>query len=239
MKWKLAVAGGLMLLASQGALAQFSSTITLTNDYDFRGFSQSAKDPAVQASLDYGFANGFAVGVWASNVDFEPADGDIEVDYYGSYTGEINETTSWSIGATYYSYPGSDDLLDYPEYYVGFDVGDFGFKQWYSNDLYDSGESGMYTEGNATFALPQDFSLLLHLGYSWGDLWENSFDEGGLGGELFDYAIGVGYDINNFSLVLKYLGTDASGEQKVTDDVGNNEGRVVFLVSTTLPWGNE
>jgi uncharacterized protein (TIGR02001 family) len=235
MSWKLACAGSLMLLASQGAVAQFSSTITATNDYDFRGFSQSAKDPAIQGSLDYDFGNGFAIGAWASNVDFEPADGDIEVDYYASFTRELNDTSSWSLGATYYSYPGSDDLLDYPDYYVGFDSGDFGFKQWYSNDLYDIGESAFYTEGNASFALPQDFSLLLHLGYSWGDAWEEDV----LGGELFDYAVGVGYDITNFALSLKYLGTDASGDQKVEGDVGNNEGRIVFAISTTLPWGSE
>jgi uncharacterized protein (TIGR02001 family) len=233
MRWKLACAASVMLLASHGAFAQFSSTITATNDYDFRGFSQSAKDPALQASLDYDFGNGFAAGAWASNVDFEPLDGDLEVDYYASYTGEINEATSWTLGATFYSYPGSDDLGEYPEYYFGLASGNFDFKQWYSNDLYETDESGWYTEGNATIALPQDFSLLLHAGYSWGDLWDLT------GGEIFDYGVGVGYDINNFSLSLKLVGTDASGAQKVTDDVGNNEARLVFAISTTLPWGSE
>jgi uncharacterized protein (TIGR02001 family) len=235
MRWKLACAASVMLLASQGAVAQFSSTITATNDYDFRGFSQSAKDPALQGSLDYAFGNGFAIGAWASNVDFEPADGDIEVDYYASYTGELSDTSSWVVGATFYSYPGSDDLGEYPEYYVGLNFGDLAFKQWYSNDLYEIDESGWYTEGNASFGLPQDFSLLLHLGYSWGDAW----DEDVLGGELIDYSVGVGYDINNFGLALKMVGTDASGDQKVTDDVGNNENRLVFTISTTLPWGSE
>ncbi len=37
--------------------AQFSSTWTAVSDYDFRGFSQSAKDPALQASADYAFAD--------------------------------------------------------------------------------------------------------------------------------------------------------------------------------------
>jgi uncharacterized protein (TIGR02001 family) len=231
MRWKLAGAAGVMLVASGGAFAQFSSTITVTNDYDFRGFSQSAKDPALQASLDYDFGNGFAVGAWASNVDFEPADGDLETDLYVSYTGELSETSSWVAGLTYYLYPGSDDLGEYPEAYVGFNTGDFAFKQWYSNDLFESDESGWYTEANAGFGLPQEFSLLLHVGYSWGDLWDLT------GGEIFDYSIGLGYDINNFALSLKLVGTDASGAQEVTDDVGNNEDRIVFAISTTLPWG--
>ena len=42
------------------------------SDYDFRGFSQSAKDPALQGSADYAFGeSGFSIGAWASNVDFE------------------------------------------------------------------------------------------------------------------------------------------------------------------------
>ena len=57
--------------------AQFSSTWTAVSDYDFRGWSQSAKSPALQGSADYAFANGLSIGAWASNVDFSPLDGDI------------------------------------------------------------------------------------------------------------------------------------------------------------------
>src|SRR5688572_15421618 len=221
-------AAGTLWVVAATAQAQLSSTITATSDYDFRGFSQSAKDPALQASLDYAWENGFAVGAWASNVDFgEDVDADFEVDYYASYTREIDDDTSWSLGATLYSYPGSDDVEDYPEVYVGLDSGRFSFKQWYSDDYLDVDVgSAWYTEGNATFELPNAVSLLLHLGYSWGDFWDDS------GGELIDYALGVGYTVGNFDLNLKYTATDASGDQKVTTDAGNNEGRFVFSVST-------
>lgn len=237
-KW-LATCG--LLLASAAANAQFSSTITLTNDYDFRGFSQSAKDPALQGSLDYAFANGFAIGAWASNIDFEPFDGDIELDLYGSYTGSINDNLGWTAGFVYYLYPGSDSTVfegeelpalgEYPEIYVGLNAGPFAFKQWYSNDLYESDESAFYTEGNVTYPIGEtNFSVLGHVGYSWGDYWDEA------GGEIFDYSVGVGYAAGRFNFALKYTGTDASGDQKITDDVGNNEGRVVFSVATTLPW---
>lgn len=228
LKW-FAAAG--LVMASGVANAQFSSTITAANEYDFRGFSQSAKDPAIQASLDYAFSNGFAIGAWASNVDFEPLDGDVELDLYGSYTGKINDDSSWSVGFVYYAYPGSNgDIGEYPEYYLGYNYKNFGIKQWYADDLYESGESGAYTEANATFPLPQNFSILAHVGYSWGDLWDAA------GGEIFDYSIGVGYTYEKFNFALKFTGTDASGDQKITSDVGNNEGRVVFTVATTLPW---
>jgi len=222
------VAGGLLLVSGL-AQAQFSATVTAASEYDYRGFSQSAKDPALQASLDYAFENGFAIGAWASNIDFEPLDGDVEVDLYASYTGEISETTSWTTGITYYLYPGSDDIGEYPEIYVGLNTGPFSFKQWYTNNLYDSDESAWYTEANATFELPNNFSILAHAGYSWGDAWDL------LGEEVLDYSIGVGYTAGKFNLALKYLGTDAD-ELKVTDDVGNNEGRLVFSIATTFPW---
>jgi uncharacterized protein (TIGR02001 family) len=228
LKW-IAATG--LLVASGVAHAQFSSTITAASEYDFRGFSQSAKDPAIQASADYAFSNGFAIGAWASNIDFSPLDGDVELDLYGSYTGSITESTSWTAGFTYYAYPGADDIDNYTEVYLGLNTGPFSFKQWYSNDFYNLSESAWYTEANGTFPLPNNFSLLAHVGYSWGNYWKDL-----AGGELFDYSIGVGYTYEKFNFALKWTGTDASGAQKITSDVGNNEGRIVFTVATTLPW---
>jgi uncharacterized protein (TIGR02001 family) len=217
-----------LLAAAGSAHAQFSSTITVTSDYDFRGFSQSAKDPALQASVDYAFANGFAIGAWASNIDFEPADGDVEVDLYAGYTGEISDTSSWTAGIVYYAYPDSDDIEDYTEIYAGITVGAISAKQWYSDDLYDLGESAWYTELNGTFAVSDSFSILGHIGYSYGDYWDAAGDD------VLDYSIGVGYAWNNFNFTVKWVDTDS--DIVVESDVGNNEGRVIFSVATTLPW---
>src|SRR5688572_17558531 len=78
--------------------------------YDFRGVSQSAKDPALQGSADYAFGeSGFSIGAWASNVEFDGYDGDIELDLYANYVGEINDTFSWTAGIVRYMYPGSGE----------------------------------------------------------------------------------------------------------------------------------
>ena len=208
--------------------AQFSSTWTAVSDYDFRGFSQSAKDPALQASADYAFGDsGFSVGAWASNVDFAPADGDIELDLYANYVGEINDTFSWTAGLTYYAYPGSDDLGEYPEVYVGFNAGSFSFKQWYADSLFDLGESAQYTEANYTQAINDAVSLVFHAGYAWGDAWDDI--------ETVDYAVQLNYSINNFTIFGKFTGTD--GDAEVETDVNNNEPRFLVGVTTTLPWG--
>jgi len=223
----------LALLAVAGtAQAQFSATITGTTDYDFRGVSLSAKDPALQASLDYAFGEtGFYVGAWASNIDYgNDVDGDIEVDLYAGYDGAINDDTGWTVGLTWYTYPGSsgpEKIPAYPEVWLGINYKGLELKQWYAVEV-DEENDGLYTEANYTFELPQNFSLSLHAGYNYGDVFDKDY---------LDYAVAVGYDVGNFSLELKYTGTDLSGEFKETGDVFNTEGRVIFSVSTTLPWG--
>jgi uncharacterized protein (TIGR02001 family) len=220
------------LLAVSGvSQAQFSSTWTAVSDYDFRGFSQSAKDPALQASADYAFGDsGFSMGAWASNIDFEPADGDLELDVYVNYIGKINDTFSWTAGLTYYTYPGSDDIGEYPELYVGFNAGAFSFKQWYADSLYDSDVSGLYSEANYTVPIGESFSLAFHAGYAWGDAWDAE--------EVVDYAVQGNFTAGKFTIFGKFTGTDASEANEYTSDVNNNEPRFLVGVMTTFPWGD-
>jgi uncharacterized protein (TIGR02001 family) len=226
----LALVTGLLALSGVSQ-AQFSSTWTAVSDYDFRGFSQSAKDPALQGSADYAFGeSGFSVGAWASNVDFGTGvDGDVELDIYANYVGTINDTFAWTAGVTYYSYPGSDDVGEYPEIYVGFNAGDFSLKQWYADSLFDSDVSAQYTEVNYTAAINDSFALVFHAGYTWGDFWEDA--------ELVDYAVQANYTAGNFTIFGKLTGTDASGDLKIETDENNNEPRFLVGVMTTFPWG--
>lgn len=224
----LALVTGLLALSGVSQ-AQFSSTWTAVSDYDFRGFSQSAKDPALQASADYAFGeSGFAIGAWASNIDFGN-DGDYELDLYMNYAGAINDTFAITAGGTYYAYPGSDDIGEYPEIYVGFNAGNFAFKQWYADSLYDLGESAQYTEVNYTQPIGESFSLAFHAGYAWGDAWEDI--------ELVDYAVQANFTFNKFTVFGKFTGTDASGDDKIEADINNNEPRLLVGIMTTFPWG--
>src|SRR5262245_33485933 len=127
----LALVTGLLALSGVSQ-AQFSSTWTAVSDYDFRGVTQSAKDPALQASVDYAFGEtGVAIGAWASNVDFGN-DEDAELDLYVNYTGKINDTFAFTAGGIWYEYPLGSDSDGMPEVYVGFNAGNFSVKQWYS-----------------------------------------------------------------------------------------------------------
>jgi uncharacterized protein (TIGR02001 family) len=219
-----------LMTATAAANADVTSTWTATNDYDFRGFSQSAKDPAIQGSLDYAHDSGFYVGGWASNVDFGDAnDADVELDLYAGFTG--GEDLTWSAGIVYYTYPGSDDTKDFPEIFAGLGYGPVSGKLWYTNDLFGTDTDAMYFEANGTFELPANFSILAHAGYAFGDAFDDPADE------VIDYSIGVGYTAGNFNLALKYVDTDS--DIVITTDENNNEGRVVFTVATTFPWGGD
>jgi uncharacterized protein (TIGR02001 family) len=219
-----------LTFAAITANAEITGTIGAVSDYDFRGVSLSAKDPALQGSIDYAHDSGFYAGVWGSNIDYgDGVDGDIEVDLYAGYANQINDELGYDIGLVYYTYPGSDDIEDYPELYAGLTYNWLEVKQWYTNDYGGSEDDAFYTEANGTFELPANFSLGVHLGYNYGDAFEDF--------EYLDYSIGVGYTLSHFDLGLKYVDNDM--DDQIESDVFNSEGRVIFSISTTFPWSAE
>jgi uncharacterized protein (TIGR02001 family) len=238
-----------LLAVAGSAQAQFSSTITGATDYDFRGVSLSGTEPVIQGSLDYAFENGFAIGAWASTLDYGPGyDGNTELDMYAGYTGKVNDKFSWTAGAVFYSYPGSNeqiptaqrpvaraDIEPYPEFYAGATFGPVSVKQWYSHDFVASSDGAYYTEANYTQPLPSNWSVTVHAGYSWGDFWK----DGAGGGELADYSVGVAYVWDRFTVGAKYTGTDASDDRKVSNYYFANNARLVGWISTTLPWSKQ
>ena len=159
-----------------GAQAQFSVDLSAVSDYEFRGVSLSARDPALQASLDYTFGDsGFSAGVWASNVDFGPDyDTDIEVDFYADYERALNDTFTLYAGISLYTYPGSDDVESSTEIYAGFGAGGFELMQWFTDDYSALGQNALYIEANYTATLSDSLALIFHAGYSYGDAFEDS-----------------------------------------------------------------
>lgn len=225
-----------LLGAAAAANAGLTSTWTVTNDYDFRGFTQTAKDPALQASLDYAMDNGFYAGAWLSNVTFADSAhpgyrGNLERDFYVGFTNKFAEDWTYDVGIVDYTY--NQHIFDYQEIYGSLAYSWFKAKAFYSPDFGGDTTSGNtpaeYIQLDATIPLPADFSVLLHAGHSWGDYWVENYN---------DYSAGVGYTLGKFSLALKYIDTDTTKSKgnRITSDLFNNEGRVVFTASTTFPW---
>lgn len=233
----LALAG---LLISSAAMAGAEATITGTTDYDFRGVSQTADDPALQVDLNVSGESGWYLGVWGSNVDFDDCcNEDYEIDWYAGFT--AGETVEWDFGVTYYTYPGADDL-DYPEVYLGGtyygadDKWDFGIKQWVSWEWFGYDDYGYYTEANASYALPWwGIGVTAHYGYTWGDGPDDNTADSGLE-EYADWSFGLTKSIWHLDMDVRYVDTDLDGDLEVSNGAGTNDDRVIFSVSTTFPW---
>ncbi len=246
MRYSIGLAAAGLLWMAATAHAEVTATVTAVSDYDFRGVSLSSKDPALQASVDFAAANGFYAGAWASNLDYGPGvDGNIELDLYVGWAGETSGGLGYDFGLVWYTYPDSSSYVhpvfgtipsisDYPEIYAGIAYGPVEFKQWYSDDYVGSSLDSLYSELNGSFELPKDFTLNLHIGYNYGDAFEDF--------EYVDFSAGFGYTAGHFDLNLKYTGTELSesdvGLPPGTNfpDLFNPEPRVVFSVSTTFPW---
>ncbi len=113
------------VLTSGVASADLSGNVSLTNNYIWRGATQTADQAAGQGGLDWS-SGGFYVGTWVSNVDFS-GDGDgYEMDVYGGYGGEAGGI-GYDVGVITYQYPVT------PE---------FNF-----TELYASGTFNMFTVG--------------------------------------------------------------------------------------------
>lgn len=228
------------LLAFAGAAsAQWTSTVTLVSDYEYRGVSLSKENPALQASVDYAFDNGLAVGAWATNLDYGPDyDGSYEVDGYVTFTRSVSESTQWSVGLNAFTYPDSNRALrieSYVEGYADVTLGGLNLAQWYAPDYGNLGVAELYTEANYTWTLPRDFALRAHAGYSWGEYWRDR-DLGG--GEVVDYSFGLTWTAGHVSLGAKITGTDMDGERRITHGAFTNDARLVVSLETTFPWGD-
>jgi uncharacterized protein (TIGR02001 family) len=236
----LLVAMSLLAGATAGAAA-LEATITGTTDYDFRGVSQTADDPAIQGDVNVSGESGWYAGLWASNVDFDNCcDEDYELDWYAGFT--AGETLEWDAGIVYYSYPSADDSLNYSEVYLGAtyygadDKWDIGIMQWYSWEWFGYDDYGYYSEINASYQLPWwGIGVTGHYGYTWGDGPDDNTDDSGLE-EYADWSVGLTKSIWHLDLDLRYVDTDLDGDLEVTSGAGTNDDRFIFSVSTTFPW---
>lgn len=216
-------------LMSPIASAEVSGEIAVTNDYRFRGVSQSAGDFAVQAGVDWSTESGFFLGAWGSNVDFDdPEDGngaDVEVDFYAGYAGAINEQLEYDVTLLYYAYPGDDVSQDYLEGTVGLYYSDVHFAYWYTNDYANSSLDYHYTELNYSYEFYDNWSLDLHAGYSFGDAPEDDM------GKYVDYSIGVSTELAGIGLALAWLDSDISSDMTFSDGSFQNDGTVLATAS--------
>ncbi len=213
--------------AAEEAKSNFSWNAAITNDYVFRGVSQTNEDPALQGGLDYSFGDsGFYVGAWGSNVDFGPDGPDIELDTYVGYNTDLSDDWNLDVSVLRYNYYGSREgygSVDYNEF-----IAKLGYNKMftgvlaYANDYGNSGHKGLYYGLEGAFDVGNETSLNTTVGYTVID------GDDGFINNYFDASVGVSRAFGPVTADLSYhdtFGADANG-------LGNlGDGRVVLLLS--------
>ena len=112
----LAMLGGL-LSALPAAADDVSGSLAITTDYIYRGVSQTDRQPAGQAGVQFHSSTGWNAGMWASSVDFQNgANLAYELDLQGGYSWQLNPDWSMQLGYVHYAYLNDHDSgYDYDE----------------------------------------------------------------------------------------------------------------------------
>jgi len=202
-----------------------TGNVSGVTDYRFRGIGLSGGDFAIQGGLTLNTKPGVYLGAWASSLEDSPVYGEVELDIFAGWAGEVTEGIGADVGVTYYAYPSKDagaGPSDVWEFYgklkptigpVGLTLGLF-----YSPEQ-DSlgGGDNFYVSGDAVVAIPNTpLSLSAHAGYTDGFLTYTA------DGDAFDYSLGASVTVlGGLSFGVAYVGVDGPGGPAwdgITDD---------------------
>jgi len=183
LKSKIALAA-LTLTAGSSVMAQLAYNVGAVSEYRYRGLAQSALAPAVQGGVDYAHSSGFYVGAWGSQIRWikeagtaanVETKGDVELDLYGGYKGNLTKDVTYDVGYLRYEYIGNTykDIAgtvspNTDEAYGALSYGAYTFKVSYAfSDLFGYAKSSgsTYYDLSGTFDLGSGYSVVPHVGY--------------------------------------------------------------------------
>lgn len=147
------------LVVTTTAQAEVSYNAAVTSNYVWRGDAQGSDATALQGGVDYEHKTGLAAGIWTSSLD-----GDTEVDYYASFSGEAGNL-SYDLGVIAYDY--NNDVSDFVEGYVAVGMADFSltyFKKLDDSDDDKTTDDASYVSLGYSLGFAEDLALDLALG---------------------------------------------------------------------------
>jgi uncharacterized protein (TIGR02001 family) len=171
-------------IAIPGTGLTVTTTLAVSNDYLFRGISQTRNNWAYQGTLDVAHASGVYVGAFLSNAKFLASpwnDTRQELDLLAGYRFTASGV-NFDVGYVAYLYPGQDkapgaQLNEYQEVVLkaNHTLGETG-APWstklsaafaYSPNYFGRSGNGYYIEGGADVTLPFAFTASARVGYQW------------------------------------------------------------------------
>jgi uncharacterized protein (TIGR02001 family) len=198
-----------------------SGNVAMVSDYRFRGVSFSGGDFALQGGLDLSHASGFYVGTWASSIAGGTAYGEVELDVYAGWTGDIADGLTFDVGLLYYIYPTGDVVAaatDYFEPYASLATtlgpvsATVGVAYAWDQDSL-GGNDSLYLYTDFGVAIPSTaISLTAHFGYTDG------FFATDPSGNSFDWGVGASYALtDSLTLGVNYVDTEGPSVEDFTD----------------------
>lgn len=238
----------LALAGSSAAMAgDFTANVGVTNNYLWRGLTQSENEAAISGGIDFTTESGFYAGTWASNVSYLPGDTfSYEHDLYIGFRG--GDAVTYDVGYLYYNYDSQADY-DFSEVYLalgwkGFTLKGSFLAQTERDEDLDVGVPGVGPDvdfgfGKASYfsldyAIPlkNDVTLTAHVGTHRGDF-ARSFN--GFSSKSYeDYSLSVAKTFGDGT--FKFTVSDTS--LKASDQAGfgtivNNNQSPKYVVSYT------
>lgn len=232
------------LLASAPSFAQLTASATITNNYLWRGLTQSMNEAAIQGGVRYQGASGAYVGTWVSNVEYDPGDAySYENDLYFGFTGDAGGFV-YDLGYLYYNYD-ENAGFDFGEVYGTITVGNLALKAFILTNAepdevalgrpdwdFAAGET-YYVSGDYSIPLASGAVIGLHAGYHDGDFAE-AFN--GVTEAYIDYNISIAKD--GFIGMVSMTDLDDDGDGDGVEDYANMPPRdndeVKFVVGYTM-----
>jgi len=213
-------AAGLLLSAGSVQADELSANFAASNNYIWRGLTQTVNEAAISGGIDYATDSGFYVGTWVSNVSYAADDVySYEHDLYAGFSGEAG-SISYDIGYLYYNYD-AEAQFDFGEVYgsVGFAGFTLGLNVL-ANTEADEGLGQDFGFGEATYVyadyateVGDGIELGFHVGFHEGDFSE-AFN--GVPGNYMDYNISLSK--NGFSFMISDTDLDDAGADNLDND---------------------
>ncbi|GLS27088.1 TorF family putative porin [Marinibactrum halimedae] len=226
-------------LGVNASFAEVSANVSVTNNYIWRGLTQTRNEAAVQGGIDFASDSGFYVGTWASNVSYASEDNfSYEHDIYFGFSGEAG-SVSYDVGYLYYNYDDAAEF-DFGEVYGSLGVGGFSATLYVlANTEAEEGDDQDFGAGEAFYAsldygfeVGNGFEIGLHAGYHDGDFNE-AFN--GVPDSYVDYNFSISK--GDFSFMI----TDTDLDDVEIDPILSDLGVVDYLdndeMKFVVSWG--
>ena len=202
----LLIAAPCVALAQEAPASSLSWEVSAVSDYLFRGASQTDENATLQANATWTSASGIYLSGGLSGVDFGAGKPNMEVDYTIGYARDLSDNAALDISLNRYSYPGANEL-SYNEFLATTTFAEtYSVTVGYSNDVWNTGTTGLYYGVGGEWGLPNDFSFSANVGRSvFRDKAAVEADD------YTDWSVAVGKSIGLFNVSLGYYGTDGNG----------------------------